>query len=870
MENLKKAFWYIFIPFIILLFFRNPLESTLSNFIVKPFLSKIKPSFWLYDLSIISVFIISIFLGYKKIKRGARIPNSWMLIYSSYLIIYIWFRYYNYPFSFSFLSFQKEIKLLDLLNGIPLILIIIDFSKKIKQQREQPLNFIEKNPKIEDAITKKLEEEDKETVIQGFAVDEPITINKDYDILNRIKFIENLSQMILKTESKSGSFPIGIVAPWGSGKTTFIRALKEELENDLLIIELDVWICKSTDQIIESFFELLKKKLKPYSFTINNKIRDYSKSLMSSSGNAIIDSLSKTFFSNKTVEQQYEQLKLEIEKIDKKVVVIIDDIDRLDKREIYEIIRLIRNTANFSNIFFIVAYDRNYILNAIEAINTYNPHTFLEKVFQVEFILPPIGDESLKLEIQNKIIPILSNMDKLEFENFNKNDLQYSFNRVDLTTSFISNIRDVIRFVNSFKINYQFIRGEICFEDFYNLQLIRLKHPEIYIEFYKNQSLFIKLDTRENYHPKKFTYALRMKDRDQNKNKDAEIILKSHLQNQKSVYKINDNEIEIITQSFLKLFPPHNSYSHPRNDANFLSVIQPSMFDRYFVLGIEGKLSVVEFSKARNSKLDLFISQVLEWGKNKNIEDDLIKYFLEINDFDNIEDFEKIIKAFFALGEILSFDLSYLQRMFLKEENKVLALYYENDIEKFRKFFLGLFGNAKSPFLFPARLIRFLDKSYYEPGLYVIKHKELNDFSIQYLEIYCSKIEKIDREVWELFWDCERSNYHNRSSTSEMPGKAKEIMKNFILTKDLDTYLIGSIKDEPFNHKKFNISSTILTLFDSWEKFEIILNQQDEEKWKALKEFKKFFIEVKKSTFSSFIDFQFAEIKLKSAKILKL
>lgn len=867
MENIKKAIRYIFIPFIVLLFFKAPLESALLTFIINPLFSKISTSFWLYDLAILSISIISIFLGNEKIKRGARIPNSWILIYISYLIVYIFYRCTNHPFSYISFSFKEELKLLDLLNGIPLILIILDYKNRFKLKRNKSSDFKETNSTINNGETNDLEEEDKEPNIQGFAVDEPVTINKDYDILNRMKFIKNLSQMILKTDSKNGSFPIGIVAPWGSGKTTFISALKDQLEEDLIVIELDVWTCKSTDQIIESFFELLKQKLKPFSFTINNKIRDYSKSLTSSSGNAIIESLSKPFFSNKPAEQQYEHLKKEIEIINKKVVVIIDDIDRLNKKEIYEVIRLVRNTANFSNIFFIVAYDRNYILNAIEAINPYNAHTFLEKVFQVEFSLSPIEGKTLISEIKNRIEPILSKDDKIGSDNFNKDDLQYLYNRVDLTSSFILNMRDVVRFVNLFNLNYQFVKNEIYFEDFYNLQLIRFKHPEIFLDFYKKYFSFLDSNTLGNdYTEKKYHYQIKFIQKGPNPNKNTISEFESFLENQRQIYKLNDNEIKVILTSFLMIFPPHDNNKYSRNNCNFYSVIKPSMFDRYFTLGIEGKLSKVEFSKARNLNTELFIEKILEWGKQTNLQTELIDHLFTIKDFDDIEDFEKIIKANFALGEIVNFDLSYLQKMMMSEDNKVLDIYYNRDTEKFKTFFISLFNNAKSPFLFAARLIHFLDKNYFERGLFVISKEKLNDFSIRYLKTYSSKLQKIDFRIWDLFWDCKRTNFLKGSNDNEIPKEAKEIMKDFIVSKDLDNYLTERIDDEPFNNKRVRISNSILDLFTSWESFEVFLIEQDENKWKYLEEFKRFFIKAKKSGFNTYIEFNFEKITVKFRK----
>lgn len=859
MEKLKIFFWYLTIPLIIFVFFKNLLENLFSIFIVNPIFSKIKPSFWLYDLLIVILITLFSIVNYKKIKNGARIPTKWIAIFITYLIIYVWYRYSNHPFSFSHITLSKDIKLLDIVNSIPFFILLLFLGEKMISSFKRKLNL-----KTNES-SKVVQAEDFN--FYGFAVDEPTIITKKEDLLSRMKFIEILSQLIINTESKNGSFPIGVVAPWGSGKTTFIRSLKLNLQKDVIVFELDVWICKSADQIVKSFFEQLKQNLKSFSFTINNKIEDYSKSLVNKSGNIFIDNLLGVFQPEKTVEQEYIRLKREIESIDRKIVVIIDDIDRLDKKEIYEVIKLIRNTANFGNIFFIVAYDRNYILNAIHSINSHSPNTFLEKIFQLEFTLPPTGDQPLKIAIKKLMDSMLVTEDKETFLNFYKTNLYYGFDKVDLTFSFISNMRDVIRFVNSFKVSYHLVKGNVDFEDFYNLQLIKFKYPDIYVDFYKNKTIFIRQDERGNYHPKRIFYGLIQTPIDKIKNIQSELALKVYLQNRRDIYKINEYEINTLTISFSKIFPIHSIYISEK--PRFLSVIQPSMFDRYFYMGLEGQFNLVDFSKARNLSLESFIEQITIWGQDANVKDDLKKYILEIEDFDDVTDFEKIVRTIFSLGKVTTLDWTYFQKILLSENNKIINLYYENDLNKFKNFILGLLKNAESPFLFESNLIKFLDDHYYNPGLYVITQEELNNFSTTFLKIYTSKINQIDSVLWKLFWNCKRSKFKEGNRSNELPKEAKEIMINFILTKDLDNYLIANVDNEIFENK-FRISASVLKLFDSWENFEIILNNQDENKWNFLKEFKLFFVEVKKLGFSIYVDFKFKTIKPNLSKVLKL
>ena len=442
-----NIYWYTLIAVAIFILFKKKIDQILLVLLVRPIMSYVNPASWIFDTTVILIFIIMGFLFIKKINSGVSTPASWFIITLIYLIIYSSYRISNSPFSFTSFSFSNNVKLLDLISLLPFGLCLMS-----RFQSSKETNF------INDA--------------SGFDIDEPIKIREDNDLLNRLKYIKDLVKIIRETKSENGSFPIGIVSQWGSGKTSFLNSLKDEIKNDFIVIELDVWRCNSSDQIIETFFKLLKQKLKLFSFTINNKIKEYANSLVKESKHEFLKNIFEVFLSNNSIEEQYENINYEIKKINKKIVVLIDDIDRLNKKEIYEVIRLIRNTANFSNVFFVVAYDRNYILNAIEEINSYQSHTFLEKIFQVEFSLPPIEKNVFENELQNKLSKILTEKSKTSYDEFLKKGLAFDFNKTNLTSLYISNMRDVVRFVNSFRLNYAFVKDEIYFPDFYNLQLI--------------------------------------------------------------------------------------------------------------------------------------------------------------------------------------------------------------------------------------------------------------------------------------------------------------------------------------------------------------------------------------------------------------
>ena len=64
------------------------------------------------------------------------------------------------------------------------------------------------------------------------------------------EYITVLAQRLSKTRLDGESFALGIAGNWGSGKTTFLRQLKSELEKTFVVLEFDPWICTNSKIVV--------------------------------------------------------------------------------------------------------------------------------------------------------------------------------------------------------------------------------------------------------------------------------------------------------------------------------------------------------------------------------------------------------------------------------------------------------------------------------------------------------------------------------------------------------------------------------------------------------------------------------------------
>ena len=73
--------------------------------------------------------------------------------------------------------------------------------------------------------------------MSNFRTDSPVRKYED-DLLNRYPFAERVANRIKGSKQKD-SIVIGIYGEWGTGKTSVVNFIKEELSSDESIISID-------------------------------------------------------------------------------------------------------------------------------------------------------------------------------------------------------------------------------------------------------------------------------------------------------------------------------------------------------------------------------------------------------------------------------------------------------------------------------------------------------------------------------------------------------------------------------------------------------------------------------------------------------
>lgn len=311
---------------------------------------------------------------------------------------------------------------------------------------------------------------------EGFECDEPIETS-EADRLGRSEFAHTLARRLRNTRSSHQSFAVGILSPWGYGKTSFLNLIKDELKRyGTICIDFSPWTYGKENNLIREFFTEVGKHLRRYADDLPRDMMEYAHILEKSESTSWLSILLSLGSTGHSLEQQSSLLKQSLQKIDRPIVVFIDDLDRLRGDEVMEILKLIRNAANFSGIKFVAAYDRNYLVEAIKNQNIESASRYLEKIFQIEYTLPAFEHSRLIEYLNEECDRFIRDVDKEELRQIiDGRGRMKRFVKEELLS-----MRDVKRYANSLRNSYEKLAGNVVLCDLMNLEILRLMYKPVY------------------------------------------------------------------------------------------------------------------------------------------------------------------------------------------------------------------------------------------------------------------------------------------------------------------------------------------------------------------------------------------------------
>ncbi|MDN3593476.1 KAP family P-loop NTPase fold protein [Zunongwangia endophytica] len=323
--------------------------------------------------------------------------------------------------------------------------------------------------------------------------DSPL-IDPKNDKLGRLLFATEIaSGLVYSFEKNNESVVLGINGTWGSGKSTLINFIIDEVERisqksgqDIITLRFNPWMFSGQKELQNVFLKELflkldanKEKLKDASKKIAQFLGhlNWLKYVHSGAGEAVKDV--KDFLDGINQEKDLAQLKADVDELliesKVKLYITIDDIDRLTPSEITDIFQLVKLNGNFANTIFILAYDQKVVTSALRHQFGENGKKYIEKIVQVDYTLPSVSKEN----ISRIFIDSLNNLFDNEVIEICISELTPKIKNQSFI-KFFSSLRDIYRFNNSIKLRLPSIFQELNILDFLKIEALRIFNPEAY------------------------------------------------------------------------------------------------------------------------------------------------------------------------------------------------------------------------------------------------------------------------------------------------------------------------------------------------------------------------------------------------------
>ena len=317
---------------------------------------------------------------------------------------------------------------------------------------------------IDEPMHKQKSEEDKIKII----IDEP-------RIERNIGFSESSSLLAKVLEHSSPRFTVGIFGGWGTGKTTLMKMIKNEIDKisneKILTIWFDAWRYENEKHLaVIPFLRTIRLTLEASEKTKTGKWDEvkkgieltYNAFLTASSLNVgalsidlekLINSLKDKNSLESNVKAIYYDITYYLERAlanltenDEafRVIVFIDDLDRCSPEKAMEVLESIKSFFDIKGIVFVIAMNYKSINSIVKRKFAKDPKItgldYMEKMVQLSFPIPSWTKDDIREFMVYTI-----------YENISETHHQEEFlNNVDLLITAVKrNPRDVKRFINT-------------------------------------------------------------------------------------------------------------------------------------------------------------------------------------------------------------------------------------------------------------------------------------------------------------------------------------------------------------------------------------------------------------------------------------
>ena len=310
------------------------------------------------------------------------------------------------------------------------------------------------------------------------------------DSFNISKYINGLVNFI---KSCNTPMTIAVQGDWGTGKTSIMTMIKNELRNskNLNLVWFNTWQFSQFNLGDKLPLTMLNKLVNEVSNNKESENFKYIKKAMVGVADAILGHISggalevSSFLDNEeNLFEAVERLKESFQKLvnekagdEGRVIIFIDDLDRIEPERAVELLEVLKIFLDCEKCIFVLAIDYSVVTRGVKVkygndFSESKGKSFFDKIIQVPFKMP-VGSydislyikkcfEDIGMEVEEEVLPQYINLIKYSIGN-NPRSMKRLFNSFLL----LSNISDSEILEDS--LNRQILFALLCMQSSYEL-----------------------------------------------------------------------------------------------------------------------------------------------------------------------------------------------------------------------------------------------------------------------------------------------------------------------------------------------------------------------------------------------------------------
>lgn len=331
------------------------------------------------------------------------------------------------------------------------------------------------------------------------------------DKLGRKGYAQAAVNALGRVNSTAG-FVMSVEGAWGSGKTStlaMIEALLREQQPAPVVVHFNPWLVGDRDALLRHYLSKIAAEVKLADHAADGKkvaqaLKAYGKvfdliklipgaepwtslikTVVESAGEGV-DSIAT--YKTPDVEAKKQKVEDALRDFGRPIIVFIDDMDRLFPLEVFEMVRIVKAVGDLPNVGYVLAWDPEYVSDALKAAGVPRSDTYLDKVVQVRLPLPTIGLEARRVLINEALSRLHSEAHETYFSNSQDRLGMLYFSGL---RELLEQPRDYARVFNTVSVIEPELRGEVVLADIIGFAALMVRASPVFELMRKEPRWFV-------------------------------------------------------------------------------------------------------------------------------------------------------------------------------------------------------------------------------------------------------------------------------------------------------------------------------------------------------------------------------------------